>query len=124
MMIKTATATACLLLVALSASCAGVQGFMVAPHLRVVQRGAFFLKSTDEPIVSPFDNSASDDGSSEASVATGVATETLEGPLELTWENVEKVLDEMRPFLIQDGGNVAIKEIDGPVVRLELQVSG
>ena len=32
------------------------------------------------------------------------------------------VLDEMRPFLIQDGGNVAIKEIDGPVVRLELQV--
>jgi len=27
----------------------------------------------------------------------------------------------MRPFLIQDGGNVAIQEIDGPVVRLELQ---
>ena len=33
------------------------------------------------------------------------------------------VLDEMRPFLIQDGGNVAVSEIDGPVVRLELQVS-
>jgi len=27
----------------------------------------------------------------------------------------------MRPYLIQDGGNVAIQEIDGPVVRLELQ---
>jgi len=45
----------------------------------------------------------------------------LEGPLELTWENVDAVLDEMRHFLIQDGGNVAIQEIDGPVVRLELQ---
>lgn len=45
----------------------------------------------------------------------------LEGPLELTWENVEAVLDEMRHFLIADGGNVAIQEIDGPVVRLELQ---
>jgi Fe-S cluster biogenesis protein NfuA len=43
------------------------------------------------------------------------------GPLDLTWENVELVLDDMRPYLIQDGGNVAITEIDGPVVRLELQ---
>ncbi|OEU14754.1 NifU-domain-containing protein, partial [Fragilariopsis cylindrus CCMP1102] len=39
----------------------------------------------------------------------------------LTWDNVEAVLDEMRHFLIQDGGNVIISEIDGPVVRLELQ---
>lgn len=31
------------------------------------------------------------------------------------------VLEEMRPYLLQDGGNVAISEIDGPVVRLELQ---
>ena len=43
------------------------------------------------------------------------------GPLDLTWENVELVLDDMRPYLIQDGGNVAITDIDGPVVRLELQ---
>ena len=33
--------------------------------------------------------------------------------VEGTEENVEMVLDEMRPFLIQDGGNVAIQEIDG-----------
>jgi len=45
----------------------------------------------------------------------------LEGPLELTWENVDAVLDEMRQFLIDDGGNVVISEIDGPVVKLELQ---
>lgn len=40
--------------------------------------------------------------------------------LELTWDNVDLVLEEMRPYLVQDGGNVVISEIDGPVVRLEL----
>ena len=42
--------------------------------------------------------------------------------LELTYENVDLVLEEMRPYLIQDGGNVRIDEIDGPVVRLQLEV--
>ena len=41
--------------------------------------------------------------------------------LSLTNENVEKVLDELRPFLISDGGNVEIGEIDGPVVKVRLQ---
>ena len=43
-------------------------------------------------------------------------TETLS----LTNENVEKVLDELRP-LISDGGNVEIAEIDGPIVKVRLQ---
>jgi hypothetical protein len=74
----------------------------------------------DTPIVSPFDDTttATTDGEDGK-------TSDLEdtGPLELTWDNVEMVLDGMRPYLIQDGGNVIISEIDGPVVRLELQVS-
>jgi Thioredoxin-like proteins and domains len=41
--------------------------------------------------------------------------------LPLTVENVEKVLDEMRPYLMADGGNVELVEIDGPIVRLRLQ---
>jgi Fe-S cluster biogenesis protein NfuA len=41
--------------------------------------------------------------------------------LTLTPENVEKVLDEMRPYLMADGGNVELVEIDGPIVRLRLQ---
>ncbi|HEY9805130.1 MAG TPA: NifU family protein [Candidatus Obscuribacterales bacterium] len=41
--------------------------------------------------------------------------------LALTSENVEKVLDELRPYLISDGGNVELVDIDGPVVRLRLQ---
>ncbi|MBW4623624.1 MAG: NifU family protein [Cyanosarcina radialis HA8281-LM2] len=41
--------------------------------------------------------------------------------LELTNDNVEKVLDEMRPYLMADGGNVELVDIDGPVVKLRLQ---
>lgn len=41
--------------------------------------------------------------------------------LPLTAENIESVLDEIRPYLISDGGNVALHEIDGSVVRLKLQ---
>ena len=41
--------------------------------------------------------------------------------LALTTENVEKVLDELRPFLMADGGNVEIAEIDGPIVKVRLQ---
>jgi len=41
--------------------------------------------------------------------------------MELTLENVETVLDEMRPYLISDGGNVEVVELDGPIVKLRLQ---
>jgi len=41
--------------------------------------------------------------------------------LALTTENVEAVLDEMRPYLMSDGGNVELVEIDGAVVKLKLQ---
>lgn len=46
-----------------------------------------------------------------------MAVETLA----LTPENVEQVLDELRPYLMADGGNVELVEIDGPIVRLRLQ---
>lgn len=41
--------------------------------------------------------------------------------MELTIDNVEKVLDELRPYLMSDGGNVELVELDGPVVKLRLQ---
>jgi Fe-S cluster biogenesis protein NfuA len=41
--------------------------------------------------------------------------------LTLTIENVENVLDELRPYLMSDGGNVELVEIEGPVVKLRLQ---
>lgn len=61
-------------------------------------------------VVSPFDSSSS----------PAAAMDTT-GPLALTIENVELVLDEMRPYLMADGGNVAVVELDGPTVKLELQ---
>ena len=41
--------------------------------------------------------------------------------LALTTDNVETVLDELRPYLMSDGGNVDLIEIDGPIVKLKLQ---
>lgn len=46
-----------------------------------------------------------------------MSTETMA----LTTENVEKVLDELRPFLMADGGNVEVVELDGPIVKVRLQ---
>lgn len=48
------------------------------------------------------------------------ATEQQVDQYELTEENVEKVLDEVRPYLMADGGNVEFVEIDGLVVKLKL----
>jgi Fe-S cluster biogenesis protein NfuA len=41
--------------------------------------------------------------------------------LALTNENVETVLDELRPYLMADGGNVELVDIEGPTVKLRLQ---
>ncbi|MEM6448726.1 MAG: NifU family protein [Cyanobacteria bacterium P01_D01_bin.105] len=38
----------------------------------------------------------------------------------LTETNVEQVLDELRPYLLADGGNVELVELDGPIVKLRL----
>lgn len=43
--------------------------------------------------------------------------------LPLTEENVEMVLDELRPYLQKDGGDVELIEIEGPILRLEMQGS-
>ncbi|KAK2665672.1 hypothetical protein Ddye_004246 [Dipteronia dyeriana] len=54
-------------------------------------------------------------------VVKAVATPDSAVEMLLTAENVESVLDEVRPYLIADGGNVALHEIDGNIVRLKLQ---
>lgn len=46
---------------------------------------------------------------------------TTEEVLELTLENVEMVLDEVRPYLMADGGNCSVFEIDGATVKLLLE---
>ena len=60
-----------------------------------------------------------------ASTASAASPPSLDAatddPRALTIPNVERVLDELRPYLMADGGNVEIVEIDGPVVKVRLQ---
>jgi Fe-S cluster biogenesis protein NfuA len=56
-----------------------------------------------------------------AAASPVLAAATTDQTLELTEENVEIVLDEVRPYLMADGGNVELADIDGPVVYLRLQ---
>jgi len=69
-------------------------------------------EATDPIVVSPFDPSV------DADVDEKKADD---GPLPLTLDNVEKVLDTMRPYLMSDGGNVRVSDIDGGIVRLKLE---
>ncbi|KAL7529867.1 hypothetical protein ACHAXR_006104 [Thalassiosira sp. AJA248-18] len=61
----------------------------------------------DDAIISPFD--ASVDAASAAVQSTFDNEE-----LELNIENVDKVLDEVRPYLISDGGNVSVQKVETP----------
>jgi lysyl-tRNA synthetase class 2 len=76
------------------------------------------LCATKEAVVSPFVEAAP---AKDAAAAPAAPNGSKTGPLELTLPNVELVLDEMRPYLIADGGNVAVRSIEGGVVKLELQ---
>jgi hypothetical protein len=101
-----------------------VSSFTVVQRLGTTSSTSTTTRRFDT-IVSPFDSSSNRDDENnnnqqQAAVAT-LPNMSEKEPLDLTWDNVELVLDEMRPYLIQDGGNVAITDIDGPVVLLELQ---
>ena len=58
---------------------------------------------------------------SQISAEPAEASTAADDPRALTVANVERVLDELRPYLMADGGNVEIVEIDGPVVKVRLQ---
>ena len=52
---------------------------------------------------------------------TASASSAHADPHALTLDNVERTLDELRPYLMADGGNVEVVEIDGPIVKVRLQ---
>eukprot|EP00804_Cyclotella_cryptica_P027891 CCRYP_003805-RA/>CCRYP_003805-RA protein AED:0.05 eAED:0.05 QI:384/1/1/1/1/1/3/364/426 len=74
------------------------------------------------------------DNSSTSGVVSPFAQTTSETPsqpsvsddqsLELTSENVDKVLDEVRPYLISDGGNVSVQKVDGEFGNVYLMLEG
>lgn len=69
--------------------------------------------------------SASTSTSSRRTTTTTTTRATESGSindtLELTADNIELVLDEVRPYLIADGGDVELVEIDGLAVKLKLK---
>jgi predicted GIY-YIG superfamily endonuclease len=67
---------------------------------------------TEQAIVSPFSSGA------EASVVVAGYK------LALTKENVDKVLEEVRPYLISDGGNVAVERVDEVTKNVYLILEG
>ena len=62
---------------------------------------------------------APDNAGADTAAADSAAAEL--DPRALTLANVERALDELRPYLMADGGNVEVVEIDGPIVKVRLQ---
>jgi Fe-S cluster biogenesis protein NfuA len=65
---------------------------------------------------SPFEDGAN--AKPAAAAAHAAAT------LEFTVDNVDKTLDEVRPYLISDGGNVKVVSVDTASFGVELQLQG
>lgn len=76
----------------------------------VCRNGRVCRRSMSDAVVSPFDTDNND----------GFPSSNDDEILPLTLANVEIVLDQMRPYLQSDGGDVKVSEIDGPIVKLEL----
>ena len=49
-----------------------------------------------------------------------VVVSAADSVLDLTEENVAMVLEEVRPYLVSDGGDCELVEVDGPTVYLKL----
>lgn len=94
---------------ALTACCA-----LQAPtaHRACAARRAAVLRCAADDVVSPF----SGDG---AGTAAGGATAS-----EFTIPNVDAVLEEVRPYLISDGGNVKVVGVDPSDMSVQLQLQG
>ena len=52
------------------------------------------------------------------------SSESKAAPREFTVENVDKVLEEVRPYLISDGGNVAVVSVDAETMGVTLALQG
>ena len=74
----------------------------------------------EEEVISPFDASVDKAIQSVTSLTDDDGGETLE----LNPSNVDKVLDEVRPYLISDGGNVSVQNVDVETGNVYLLLEG
>ena len=75
-------------------------------------------------IVSPFKNIDADGGVNISDDPDLHFTNDDGEPLELNVENVDKVLNEVRPYLISDGGNVSVRNVDAETGNVYLELEG
>jgi Fe-S cluster biogenesis protein NfuA len=92
--------------------------FVDATSSSSVDSAATAASDDDSNVISPFEN--------ETSSSTPASKNNIEqeGPLELNKENVDKVLDEVRPYLISDGGNVSVQNVDTTTGNVYLVLEG
>lgn len=79
------------------------------------EAGADRAQQAQKQVVTPF---------ARASVHRSVGdapSEGVDAAAPLTVEAVDRVLDDVRPYLIADGGNVDVVDVEGGVVKLQLQ---
>lgn len=81
---------------------------LMEPVLRAVENAALDASTS---VVSPFET---------AEVGMAESTEALE----LTEDNVDAVLNEVRPYLISDGGNISVLSADPAERKIEVQLEG
>lgn len=70
------------------------------------------VEESSSEVVSPFEEKV------EKTIVAGIT------PLAFTKENVNKVLDEVRPYLISDGGNVSVDRVEQDTMDIYLKLEG
>ena len=80
-----------------------------------------FVESRKGYIQSPFDYGNDIVNNSRQTLPSML---TVTGPLDLSVENVDKVLEQVRPYLIADGGNVAVVGVDEISRNIILRLQG
>lgn len=83
----------------------------VESDVELAREASLIETELSDPIVSPFES-------------TEVDTERPAEILDLTEDNVDFVLNEVRPYLISDGGNVSVLSVDLGMGKVELQLEG
>ena len=88
----------------------------LAMDMEMMSEAMGAVSAEKNAIISPFAG-----GSSEG---TAPPSDTTELPLDFTAANVDRVLNEVRPYLIADGGNVSVERVDEAQQRVYLKLEG
>jgi Fe-S cluster biogenesis protein NfuA len=85
---------------------------MTAEAMSMVRgSSSVIVEESSSEVVSPFEKGGN-------TIVAGIT------PLAFTKENVNKVLDEVRPYLISDGGNVSVDRVEQDTMDIYLKLEG